>query len=719
MSHSPSLPPLLVGSTFVTHTDADFSIKNPINKGSKDPLRPPSRQEHFTIFSGVPIHTLSLPLGKSSLLHAARLRAEASSLTFSPWVIAAGHATAKVDWRRLHALELDAIGAGTPFGNALLWLHAVRANEPYIHTNLYLEEWLAHLRRIGTVESADCFWALSRGIQIIPPHPSRAPTRTPNYNKPEDESHMIQEFERVMRSGYICTWKELRTVYPDLQEWPTDILGTSVVIKERDEIDIQGNRILKVRIIIDASRPTKRSVNDFCPESSTTLPTVIEMGACMIKNTWAALGDISDAFHNVALSPKSWANVSMILPGPKCALEKRRSLNLIAYHRLAFGIASAVRIFQGLATLIQDMLKQDCIEAKIDHLIYFTMVYIDDFLALAHTKAAAAKWLLLWIARMDSLGLPWKLSKIVEPTQEFRILGIMASTTKMILWIDQDRVDETFCIIDALLLGNTINLKETQQVMGKLNFISTVIRFAKLFSRGLALLIIHFNTLGRPPPTRLALPSRVIQDLKMWGAILTVFNGKDVNAPANYPAAPCGMAESDASYWGGGWFCSGQYGHVTWKELGYNIFGDDGMSLYSTSFVEALALRELLRAWAPVWSGQYVRLVLDNEGLGAMMCGEKTKSEQVLPILMDCIALVVAYELKPRIIMLPSEQMIYSDPLSRWNHPLQADHYRKLFKRNLKEFHLHNTTWTPPAPERPRNAHALKLREQWESFRSS
>ena len=102
-----------------------------------------------------------------------------------------------------------------------------------------------------------------------------------------------------------------------------------------------------------------------------------------------------------------------------------------------------------------------------------------------------------------------------------------------------------------------------------------------------------------------------------------------------------------------------------------------------------------------------------------MMTGEKTKSEQVLPILMDCIALVVAYELKPRIVMLPSEQMIYSDPLSRLNHPSKGLHYRELFMRNLKEFQLHNTTWIPPAPEKPRNAHALKLREQWESFGSS
>ena len=540
----------LVGSTFVTHTDLEFTIKNPINKGSKDPLLPPSRQKHFTIFSGVPIRTLSRPLGKATLSHKARLLSEASSPSFDPWVIAAGHATAKVEWKRLHTLEVAAIESGTPFGIALLWLHAVRSGEPYIHTNLELEEWFTQLRNIGTVESADCFWALSRGVQIIPPHPPRAPTRTPNYNKPEDEPHMIQEFERVMRSGYICTWEELRSVYPDLQDWPTDILGSSVVIKEREEVDEHGNRVLKVRIIVDASRPAKRSVNDFCPESSTTLPTVIEMGASMIENTWAALGDISDAFHNVALSPKSWANVTMVLPGQKSSPEERKNLNLIAYHRLAFGIASAVRIFQGLATLVQVMLKQDCVDANIDHLIYFTMVYIDDFLALAHTMAAAAKWLLLWIARMDLLGLPWKLPKIVEPTQEFRILGIMASTTKMALWIDEDRVAETFCIINALLHGNTINLKETQQVMGKLNFISTVIRFARLFSRGLALLIHEFNTRGLAPSMRLELPSRVVQDLKMWSAILTVFNGKDINAPANYPKAPCGMAESDASYWG-------------------------------------------------------------------------------------------------------------------------------------------------------------------------
>ena len=122
---------------------------------------------------------------------------------------------------------------------------------------------------------------------------------------------------------------------------------------------------------------------------------------------------------------------------------------------------------------------------------------------------------------------------------------------------------------------------------------------------------------------------------------------------------------------------------------------------------------------APHWSSQYVRLVLDNEGLGSMMVGERTKSEQVLPILMDCVALIVAYNIKPKIVMKPSEEMIFSDPLSRWDHPTQGQKYRRLFNRRLRDYNRKHKTWNPAPPRAPSHAQALQLRHTWQALRSA
>ena len=708
-----------VGTAHISYTDATYDHKNPINKGSRDPLHPPSNQLHYTLFSGVPIKALNRPHSPLALQYKELITTRAHDKHYSPPVIAIGKTTGTCPWKSISIFEAAIINSESTFGKALLWLHTIRTNESYQHTNLHLLVWLQQLSKLNTREAADCWWGISRGVEITPASLKRPSTRTPNYHKSEDEDQLIDEFHRIIKSGYMATWDDLKKVYPDLQDSPIDILGASIVIKIKEEIGEHGELLYKLRIIIDASRPKHNSVNKFCRDSSTALPTVIEMATHMKKDTWAAMGDISDAFHNICIAPNNWANIAVELPTVADSDESTKEKTTLAYHRLAFGIASAVRMFQGVATMIQHILHNDCVQAGIDHLIYFNMVYIDDFLCLSYTKKGAETWLKLWKHRMNILGLPWQPSKAIDATQEWRVLGIMASTTKMELWIDEKRVQDIKDLLQERKAIGSITLKETQQTMGTLNFASTVIRFAKLFSRGFPELIKYFNAHNFSRDHRLQLPKRIKVDMEIWDAIINTFNGKDIRAPSSYPAAPCGEAESDASYWGGGYFCSGQHGRITWVELGFDIFDENQKSKYSTSFVEALALRELLKTWAPHWSSQYVRLVLDNEGLGSMMVGERTKSEQVLPILMDCVALIVAYNIKPKIVMKPSEEMIFSDPLSRWDHPTQGQKYRRLFNRRLRDYNRNHKTWNPAPPRAPSHAQALQLRHTWQALRSA
>ena len=71
-----------------------------------------------------------------------------------------------------------------------------------------------------------------------------------------------------MQDGYISTYEELRAIWPDLPEKVTDSLGLGFVVKAAP-----GGG-LKVRLILDCSRPSEGSVNSNIKDYSTTLPTV-------------------------------------------------------------------------------------------------------------------------------------------------------------------------------------------------------------------------------------------------------------------------------------------------------------------------------------------------------------------------------------------------------------------------------------------------------------
>ena len=277
--------------------------KNPFNTGSRDPLHPPSKDENYTLFSGIPIidlykATLQSDEGKANASERARKQA-------SPAIIAAGSHKGKVNWKRLFENENQCIIDHSTFGLALANLRNTRPEAPFLHTNLHLESWLSRLDELNTVEAADAYWGISRGIEVIPSNPDRIPTTTPNYFDKKHEDLVREEIKRVVQDGYICSYDELKAIWPDLPDGLSDSLGLGFIVKTRPD------GTLKVRLIIDCSRPDGCSVNSEIKDYSTALPTVVEFARYLQEGDWMVSADIADAFHNLGLQPHNWSNVGM------------------------------------------------------------------------------------------------------------------------------------------------------------------------------------------------------------------------------------------------------------------------------------------------------------------------------------------------------------------------------------------------------------------------
>ena len=337
------------------------------------------------------------------------------------------------------------------------------------------------------------------------------------------------------------------------------------------------------------------------------------------------------------------------------------------------------------------------------------------------TKEAAQAWLDTWKEMMNNLGLPWQPSKTVEPTKVIRYLGITANMIAMTLSVDKERVDKALIKIADAEQKNWHTLNEAQSLKGHLNFTAQVVRFAKLFMRGLDHLIMDFNEIARSKGQsstrglKLAYNKRIFNDLNIWKVLLIAFNVINVTAAAVYPKAHFPRAQSDASFWGCGFWAHGFYKRIVWEEVGIKIFDEKGDPCVSTAFVEALGLLFLLKELAPFISSQYVLIDLDNIALVHMITGEKTKSEQVLPIIVECLALIVAYDIEPRINHISTDEMTLADPLSRFacKGVTKQIFYRKQFAKEKANFLLKNKPWRPPPSKRPKNPQALNIPSLW------
>ena len=81
---------------------------------------------------------------------------------------------------------------------------------------------------------------------------------------------------------------------------------------------------------------------------------------------------------------------------------------------------------------------------------------------------------------------------------------------------------------------------------------------------------------------------------------------------------------------------------------------------------------------------------------------------------MDILGIIIAYNIKPKIILISTHDMIYADPCSRFYHYKKGLDYRKEFKLKLRDYKRYNEVWIPSNPQAPSHPRALKMRSLWE-----
>ena len=316
------------------------------------------------------------------------------------------------------------------------------------------------------------------------------------------------------------------------------------------------------RVIHDLSFPHNDSVNSHIDREYTavtyeTLDTciaiIVEIGeGCLI-----AKADLQDAFRLVPIHPLDRRLLGFVWKG------------LYYYDNcLPMGCSISCQTFEKLSAALQWILQVKFEVPYMSHIL-------DDFIFFGHSSQTTCRnSLVAFLSLAESLNLPVKHSKTVQPSTCVQLHGIEVDTIMMQLRLPQDKLDEVSRLVDEMHNKKKVSLKSLQSLIGKLGFACRVIIPGRAFLRRL-----HDLTKGVTRPYRMVrLNNEARADLAAWKLFLQSFNGVAMLLPNRWLSSNIIKLYSDASGKGfaavfGSHWLQGQFPpcwesvHITVKEL--------------------------------------------------------------------------------------------------------------------------------------------------------
>ena len=346
----------------------------------------------------------------------------------------------------------------------------------------------------------------------------------------------------------------------------------------------------EIRIIHDASRPVGKNLNSYVDYDHCQYTSIDEVTSLLKPNGWMAKVDLRHAYRSVPISQDSWSGT-----GLKWKFSDTNRPTYMYDTRLPFGASPSPGIFQKLTKSVTRMLKRRGFKA--------ICVYIDDFIIIADTYSeclAAFKELLSILLKLG-FSISWR--KVVPPTQCLTFLGIEINSIKETISMPSDKLSSLKDDIVTWIDRKKATKREMQQLIGKLNWATKVIRASRPFVRRL----IDLMCTMKKSFHRVRLTAGVRDDLKWLAATCVEFNGTAVWL--SKPPEPKHAMSTDASMSGGAAFLEGKWFYVNWEQ-DYPEMADKHINLKEL-YTVLLAVRK----WYKLFKNKLILLEIDN-----MMC---------------------------------------------------------------------------------------------------
>ena len=345
-----------------------------------------------------------------------------------------------------------------------------------------------------------------------------------------------------------------------------------------------------VRLIMDLSQPHGASINDFISkdqfsceyshfDEATDLINKLGKGTLMCKL------DIKHAYRLLPVRPDQWHHLCYFWEG-----------NYYVDLVLPFGLRSSGSIFNLFAKLVRWIVQH---HYNIQNIIN----YSDDFFAaLSKDMHTARQQLQTIIAAFHDLNIPLAEDKIEGPSTIITYLGIIINSLLMTIEIPEERYNDSLTYLHDWLQRRTCTQRQIKSLIGKLGFISKVVRPGRLFSRRL----IDLSTTVKRLHHHITLNSEAKADIKWWLEFLPTWSSSSMIPPSNSILASDMLLFSDASDIGFGAIFGNAWIQGSWPT---------GKSKPSIAYRELFAITAAALTWGEHWHGKRIVFVTDNKSI--------------------------------------------------------------------------------------------------------
>jgi len=252
-------------------------------------------------------------------------------------------------------------------------------------------------------------------------------------------------------------------------------------------------------------------------ENVSLLKDVIFQGDYLVKL------DLKDAYLTVPINNQDWKFLRFTWKG-------------IAYEFtvLPFGLATAPCVFTKLLHPVVASLRRQGIRL---------LIFLDDILIAASSRAKAAQHITLAMEHLNSLGFITNEKKsITTPSQIMEFLGFVVNTAQMTLTLPTDKVLKLRKECKHMMNQPEVTARQLAHLIGLMTSTIPAVLPAPLWYRALQRLRFKALVVGKTydHPTRMT--QEAMADLRQWLDCLSLHNGRPI-----HPQDAAMILESDAS----------------------------------------------------------------------------------------------------------------------------------------------------------------------------
>jgi len=449
----------------------------------------------------------------------------------------------------------------------------------------------------------------------------------------------------------------------------TSTVPLQAVVREKDSIKTAKLGVpLKVRVCLDFSK----NLNDFAPDWKFRYAGLESVVPMLSKGCYIAILDLEKFFLQLPTHRSRWQFQHFFDP----ATQQFR-----AYRRCPFGFkltpAFASAISSEVCAILRHLGVRQC------------SCFIDDIIIVNETKEGCQQDLDTALATLKVLGLPVQPSKVISPTQKAEYLGVEIDTVNCLLRISQERQERLLRDVVAALKSSRLHKHGTQVLLGRLNWLASVMPGARPYMRRLWSFL---TTL--PPRGWRNLTDGCIADLKWWRQRLAdpAWTGSRI-WPSD-DALPLLTMKSDASGDGGcGYYLGDEFRTYVWN---------DQEREHSIAWKELFPVLLACKEFGHTWQGKIIRCGIDNAGAVYMLNSGSAGQPDCADLLRQIADYQLKYDFDIVATWVPREFNEAADSLSR-NNVVLAQAQAK------EEIAIHRKLQLPTQPRFSIGSHAKGL----------